>query len=84
MTRTVRRPGLRSAPPDATTYALIDRANAAAEALVRGGDADTALERIVGHFRRQWRGDMQQRLKAHVAAGRGGLSELALRAVVRL
>lgn len=84
MPRTARRSGPRSVSPDATTYALIDRANAAAEALVRGGDADTALERVVGHFRRQWRGDMQERLKAHVASGRGGLSELALRAVLRL
>jgi hypothetical protein len=63
---------------------LVASANEVAELLGRGVDPSVAPERVAGHLRRQWRSEMRERLKAHVASGRAGLSELAMRAVVRL
>ncbi len=73
--------GRRAADPVAR---LVASANEAAEVLGRTADASVAVERVAGHLRRQWRREMRERLKAHVAAGGRGLSDLALRASLRL
>lgn len=68
----------------AATARLVASANEVAELLGRGADPSTAPERVAGHLRRQWRREMRDRLKAYVTAGRAGLSDLAMRAVLRL
>jgi formate dehydrogenase subunit delta len=66
---------------DAELKHLVAMANDIARNLAFNADAE---ERMVEHLRRFWAPELRERLRAHVAAGGAGLSDLAMAAAKRL